>query len=232
MPIETSTVRGYRRVAVIEDYEEIIQRYHCIEHEHAGIRRTYEMICQDYSYFPRAVVAKYLEFCPVCSHRKQHEPITTSTTAPTMTSTSITTSTVSATVLSIAPEIISHPINIDRTRTSANTMSITTLPSQYHKYLDTFMAIGNILFIDMTHRPDEFHSWIGCYIDSWSNYCILFPLRNRSPQEVSRKLSCHIFAIFGFFARKTEIKYRDSYRIVCSVSYIGSDHLGSESLHT
>ena len=37
-------------------------------------------------------------------------------------------------------------------------------------------------------------------------------------------------AQFFIFWLKTQIKYRDTYRIVCFV--IGSDRLGSESLHT
>ncbi|RDD46975.1 Nucleolar protein 4 [Trichoplax sp. H2] len=193
-----TAIRGYRRVAVIEDYEEIIQRYHCIEHEHAGIRRTYEMICQDYSYFPRAVVAKYLEFCPICSHRKQHESTTTSSITTISTSIpAISNPSTSIAVISVATEAINNAGKMDKIVSSGNIMAATTISSQYNLRLDSFMATGNILFIDMTHRPDEFHTWIGCYFDSWSNYCILFPLRNRSPQEVSRKLSSHIFAIFG-----------------------------------
>lgn len=61
---------SHKQVARLEDFSQIIANYHNDRKGHSGIRRTYAMIQEDFSYLPRAAVAKYIELCEVCNLHK------------------------------------------------------------------------------------------------------------------------------------------------------------------
>jgi transposase InsO family protein len=59
------------------------------------------------------------------------------------------------------------------------------------------MTRGQIDLIDMRHRPDHSYHWIGHYMDHWSKMHVLFPLMQKSANEVALNLASKVFAYFG-----------------------------------
>ncbi|CAD7086257.1 unnamed protein product [Hermetia illucens] len=62
--------RVYRKVAVVEEFFEIIYNVH-VERggrngRHAGQKRTYRIITETYAFLPREAVTKFLTSCPTC----------------------------------------------------------------------------------------------------------------------------------------------------------------------
>ncbi|XP_069127515.1 nucleolar protein 4-like isoform X3 [Argopecten irradians] len=77
------TDRGYKRVAIVEDFFEIIYGVH-VEMDgrggkHAGQKRTYRAIAETYAFLPREAVTRFLMSCSDCQKRMH---LGTENTAP------------------------------------------------------------------------------------------------------------------------------------------------------
>ncbi|KAL5471109.1 hypothetical protein EMCRGX_G029188 [Ephydatia muelleri] len=70
---DRTIMKGYRRVAIVEELYHILKQIHDKDCLHAGSRKTYAKVQSLYSYIPRVVVEKYVSLCSTCSLRKpQH----------------------------------------------------------------------------------------------------------------------------------------------------------------
>ncbi|XP_077991361.1 nucleolar protein 4-like [Glandiceps talaboti] len=73
--------KGYKRVAVVEDFFDIIYNVH-VEMDarggkHAGQKRTYKAIAENYAFLPREAVTRFLMSCNECQKRMHLSPIAT-----------------------------------------------------------------------------------------------------------------------------------------------------------
>ncbi|XP_033120652.1 nucleolar protein 4-like [Anneissia japonica] len=70
--------RGYKRVAVVEDFFDIIYAVHvesdCKGGKHAGQKRTYKAIAETYAFLPREAVSRFLMNCSDCLKRMHLSP--------------------------------------------------------------------------------------------------------------------------------------------------------------
>eukprot|EP00731_Ephydatia_muelleri_P018625 Em0011g665a len=57
---DRTIMKGYRRVAIVEEFYHILKQIHDKDCLHAGSRKTYARVQSLYSYIPRVVVEKYL----------------------------------------------------------------------------------------------------------------------------------------------------------------------------
>nr|XP_002741108.1 PREDICTED: nucleolar protein 4-like [Saccoglossus kowalevskii] len=73
--------KGYKRVAVVENFFDIIYNVH-VEMDgrggkHAGQKRTYKAIAENYAFLPREAVTRFLMSCNECQKRMHLSPIAT-----------------------------------------------------------------------------------------------------------------------------------------------------------
>eukprot|EP00057_Strongylocentrotus_purpuratus_P028756 XP_011683230.1 PREDICTED: nucleolar protein 4-like [Strongylocentrotus purpuratus] len=65
--------RGYKRVAVVEDFYTIIHSVHVGSDskngKHAGQKRTYRAVAENYAFLPREAVTRFLMSCSECQKR-------------------------------------------------------------------------------------------------------------------------------------------------------------------
>ncbi|XP_065356490.1 uncharacterized protein LOC135950894 [Calliphora vicina] len=78
-----SPLRHYRKVAVVEEFFDIIYNIHMElggrSGMHAGQKRTYRIISETYAFLPREAVTRFLSICPEC--KKNLRPSSPSTSA-------------------------------------------------------------------------------------------------------------------------------------------------------
>ncbi|XP_071964255.1 nucleolar protein 4-like isoform X2 [Antedon mediterranea] len=80
--------RGYKRVAVVEDFFDIIYAVHvesdCRGGKHAGQKRTYKAIAETYAFLPREAVTRFLMNCSDCLKRMHLSPNNANEPSPTI----------------------------------------------------------------------------------------------------------------------------------------------------
>jgi hypothetical protein len=64
---------GWKRVAFIEDFYNVITQFHGVEHVDA--LRTFEKIKEEHEGVPYSAVNKYVEICPICCAKESHDVI-------------------------------------------------------------------------------------------------------------------------------------------------------------
>eukprot|EP00731_Ephydatia_muelleri_P016918 Em0010g16a len=68
---DRTIMKGYRRVAIVEEFYHILKQIHDKDCLHAGSRKTYARVQSLYSYIPRVVVEKYGNIVPDVNFRGQ-----------------------------------------------------------------------------------------------------------------------------------------------------------------
>ncbi|KAF2368378.1 hypothetical protein FHG87_000872 [Trinorchestia longiramus] len=71
---------SYKKVAIVEDFFEIIYNLHVCkdgkEQKHMGQKRTYRAVSERYAFVPREAVTKFLVLCTECPRRTSAAPVT------------------------------------------------------------------------------------------------------------------------------------------------------------
>ena len=75
---KTTNVECLKKVAVLEDFNEICKRYHEQVVKHLGMNGTLDAISKDFFGIPRPVVDEFVKCCNICNLKKKsikHGPI-------------------------------------------------------------------------------------------------------------------------------------------------------------
>ncbi|KAL5509343.1 hypothetical protein EMCRGX_G004698 [Ephydatia muelleri] len=67
---DRTLMKGYRRVAFVEEFWDILKQIHNNDGLHAGVKKTFARVQGTYSFLPRSVVEQYVKLCSACHLRK------------------------------------------------------------------------------------------------------------------------------------------------------------------